>query len=78
MKSLEQLQADALAARERLAHAEAQFAEWRAFCAEHSNEISPTEYGEILDCWIRNLGEIRHAEAAATKVVVANTPKLDQ
>jgi len=78
MKSLKKLRADAQKARQKLAELESQFAEWRAFCARQQTVISAEDYGRVLDDWIIRLGDARHAEAAATKIVIANTPKSDQ
>jgi len=75
MKTLKQLRAEAQKARQKLAELESHFAEWRAFFARQQAVISTEDYGRALDDWIIILGDARHAEAIATKTVIANTPK---
>ena len=68
MKTVKQLEAAARKARQRLAELEAEFKVWQA------QPHAPEE----LDAWIVLLGDARHDEAAATKAIVANTPKSEQ
>ena len=68
MKSLRQIETTARKARQALAKLEAEFKVWQG------QPHAPEE----LDAWIILLGDARHDEAAATKAVVANTPKDDQ
>jgi DNA-binding protein H-NS len=68
MKSLKKLRADAQKARQKLAKLEAEFKVWQG------QPHAPEE----LDAWIILLGDARHDEAAATKAVVASTPKSEQ